>query len=904
MNNTQTPARRMPVGISIPHQKEGAMSDRNLPPIRFRELAEALLSRAETLVPLWLPGGTRSGHEWVCAGLSGGHGTSCSVNISGGSKKCGHWADFATDERGKDLVGLYAAIHGIDQGKAAVQLARDYSLEDVAGVMRDDAHKPLPLPPAAPPSNKKKTTVDEGWKTVRPVPSIAPSVNFRHQFRAESDIEHVAEYRHGDDLQGYVVRFRTSDGGKDTLPRTWCNSSRDGASKWHWRQFDEPRPLYLPKHQLPGGRTIILVEGEKKADALQSLLDAGAPDLYCVASWPGGSKAWKKAGWDLLTACTVLLWPDCDAKREALSKAERDACEDDFARTILQQSKPLLPEHKQPGVSAMLGIGALLRDAYACTVHLLPIPKPGEVVDGWDCGDAINTDGWDFDRVLTFLGQAQPLPQDVQSPVAAAGAGGSGGGKKIDGPVDTEDDDPDEDELIACGGRKVPKWLSWYWDANKGRWLTSRKLVITALERDPMLRDVLGLNELSNNIEARIDWPWLYGKAGPIKGSTDLMLGQYLSEKYGLPSIPRAALVEAIETIAQTRPFHPVREYLQGLQHDGKLRLNKWLVHVIGESPQTLSPRVYEYLCQVGRFWIVGMVARAMEPGCKFDYCPVLEGPGGLGKSTMARTLASSGFFSDAHFDLTRGKEGQEQVQGVWLYELAELANLGKAEVNLIKAFISMMIDRYRPSYGRTVEAFPRQCVMVGTTNEDAYLRDRTGNRRWWPIPVRHRILLDWLIRNRDQLFAEALVAYRKGESYVPTPEDEERLYKPMQESRVIETSVISEMQHLFTRDPAASGIGAVVNNLAEFVTLAQTTLALGVDAAKSNIMLESQVRAWFKQEGWERVKRQINGMRAWGFQKPKNWPQTQADDDIAADMPPSVAGSSTEYEIDDDAPF
>ncbi len=869
------------------------------------------MAQAEHLVSMWLPGGKRVSHEWVCAGLSGGQGSSCAVNISGNPKKHGHWGDFATDDRGKDLISLYAAIHGLDQGHAAVQLARDYGLESVAGVMRDDAHKPLPPPPPSPPpSVKMKPVSDEGWQTVRPVPIVAPPVNFKHQFRAEADIEHVAEYRHGDDLQGYVVRFRTSDGGKDTLPRTWCTSSRDGASKWHWRQFDEPRPLYFPSHQLPGTRTVIVVEGEKKADALQTLLDSGAPDLYRVATWPGGSKAWKKSGFSTLAACPVLLWPDCDGKREALTKAERDACEDDLGRAVMQQSKPLLPAHKQPGMAAMLGIGALLRDEHGCTVQMLPIPQPGEVVDGWDCGDAINADGWDFDRVLAFFGAAQPLPEadaSADQPAQADASGGSGGGKKIDGPVGTEDADHDDGEWVLCGGRKTPKWLSWYWDGNKGRWNTSRKLVITALENDPLLCNVLGLNELSNNIEARIDWSWMYGKAGPIKGSTDLMLGQYLSQTYGLPSIPRAALVEAIETIAQMRPFHPVREYLQKIKHDGKPRLGKWLVHVIGESPDTLSPRVYEYLCQVGRFWIMGMVARAMEPGCKFDYCPVLEGPGGLGKSTMARVLASSEFFSDAHFDLTRGKEGQEQVQGVWLYELAELANLGKAEVNLIKAFISMMIDRYRPSYGRTVEAFPRQCVMVGTTNEDAYLRDRTGNRRWWPIPVRHRILLDWLMRHRDQLFAEALVAYLNGEGYVPTPEDEERLYKPMQESRVIETSVISEMQHLFTRDPVATGIGAVVNNLAEFVTLAQTTLALGVDAAKSNVMLESQVRAWFKQEGWERVKRQINGMRAWGFQRPKNWPQMQPDDDLvppAPPGPPGAAGPSNEHGDDDDAPF
>lgn len=884
----------------------GSFSRDKLPPINFAALNEALLARSETLVPMWLPGGVQRGHEYFCAGLQGGKGESCAVNL-----KKGAWADFATDDRGNDLVSLYAAIHGLDQGKAAVQVARDYGLESVAGVQPDAAHQRPPQPEAPPPKVKAERD-KEKWRSLMPVPDGTPAPNFNHYHRRAQDIAHKAAYRVDGHLMGYVVRFRTSDGGKDTLPHTWCVSEANGSFKWQWRQWDEPRPLFYPGGKHPHGRTVIVVEGEVKAEVLQTLLDACAPDVYCVVSWPGGSKAWDKALWSWLDGCTVLLWPDCDSKREPLSKAERDACADDMARAVAEQNKPLLPEEKQPGMKAMLGIGARLRDQHSCTVQMLPIPKPGEVVDGWDARDAIETDGWDCEKVLAFFGQAQPLPANAQAPEpkAAAEGGGSGGSKKNDGPVDTGGGDDAGDDWVACGNRKVPKWLSWYWDAAKSRWLTSRKLVITALERDPLLCNVLGLNELSSNIEARIDWPWPHGKAGPLKGSTDLMLGMYLSETYGLPSIPRAALMEAIETVAHTRPFHPVREYLMSLQHDGKPRLEKWLVHVIGESPESLPPRVFEYLTQVGRIWLIAMVARVMEPGCKFDYCPVLEGPGGLGKSTLARALASPGFFSDAHFDLTRGKEGQEQVQGVWLYELAELASLGKAEVNLIKAFISMQIDRYRPSYGRTVESYPRQCVMVGTTNEDTYLRDRTGNRRFWPIPVRNRIRLDWLLRNRDQLFAEAFALYQEGAAYAPTPEDEERLYAPMQDSRVVETAVLSELLHLFTRSPGPTGIAAVVNELTEFVTLAQVTLALGVDAAKSSTMLESQVRAWFKQEGWVRIKKMVNGVRAWGYQRPSNWPPRDLEDEEGkkpaspSPSPPPTGTVTTTHGDDDDAPF
>ena len=394
------------------------------------------------------------------------------------------------------------------------------------------------------------------------------------------------------------------------------------------------------------------------------------------------------------------------------------------------------------------------------------------------------------------------------------------------------------------------------------------------------------------------------------------MLGQYLSDSYGLPSIAVAALEEGITTVAQSSRFHPVREYLQGLEHDGESRIDKWLIHVLGESPKTLSPQMLEYLGLVGRFLLLGMVWRVMEPGCKYDYCAVLEGPGGLGKSTFVKSLATKPFFSDAHFDLTRGKEGQEQVQGVWLYELQELSSLGKAELNLIKAFISSEDDRYRQSYGRTVETFPRQVVMIGTTNEDRYLRDRTGNRRWWPVPVRHRINNPWLVNWRDQLLAEAYALYHAGVPYTPTHEQEERLFVPMQESRLEESAVQSELMHVLTREPGPHGIGAIVNGMADFVTNSQVVQALGVDAAKSGPALVREVGAWMKYQGWKINKKTINGARVQGYVRPGRWPQqadgtevSAADDWTTGAMPPaappaSAPGSAPTTQDDDDAPF
>ena len=160
------------------------------------------------------------------------------------------------------------------------------------------------------------------------MPENAQQPTFWHPARQLDSLEHKAEYRVGDDLHGFVMRFRKSDGDKETIPYTFCSSARDGSRAWKWKTWSEPRPLYFPGHSLPDGRTVILVEGELKADVLQQVLDAVAPRIYCVASWPGGSNAWKKAGWDWLAGSTVLMWPDCDGQRERLTKAEQAKVKD------------------------------------------------------------------------------------------------------------------------------------------------------------------------------------------------------------------------------------------------------------------------------------------------------------------------------------------------------------------------------------------------------------------------------------------------------------------------------------------------------------------------------------------------------------------------------------------------
>jgi predicted P-loop ATPase len=859
--------------------------------IDFAALAAALLPLADTLVPQWLPGGTRRGHEYQCADLSGGAGSSCSVNLTNG-----RWADFAADERGNDLVSLYAAVHGLEAGPAAVTLAHEHGLERVANVKAPrpgNAPPPAPRPP--PPAAPAKPKADEGWQVVAPVPDHAPQPTFHHFQRKPQDIEHTATYQCDGALYGYVVRFLTSDGGKDPIPHTWCTSARDGASRWHWKTWEEPRPLYLPGGTSPGGRTVVLVEGEKKADVLQRLLDATTPGVYCVASWPGGSKAWRKADWSWLAGCTVLAWPDCDAKRVPLTREQKASCPDEAARLVLQAAQPLLPEAKQPGMAAMLGIGALLRDAQGCQVQLLPIPAPGAVADGWDCADAINADGWTGEQVLAFFGRAQPLPRgDADGPAPAA----AGGGKPPktpprDGPADAGDgDEPPDDGEDAFEAHL--RWMEESMKVKRHEIGVTRKLLITMLRKAPDLQGVLGLDELRNAPCTQRPWPWR-PEAGPLTDTDDLRLGDWGTHKYHLKAASRAALSEAIDTVADENRFHPIRDWLEAQAWDGTPRLEKWLMHALGVDVSTVKPKRRRYLEMVGRYWLLGMVARVMEPGCKFDYSLVLEGPPGRGKSTFFKTLAGKAFFSDTHFDIGQGKDGYEQLEGLWVYELSELTALRKADSEQVKQFFSSQVDRFRGAYGRFVQPHPRQCVIGCSTNKRQYLYDLTGNRRFWPVWVDARIRVSWLAKWRGQLFAEALAVWREGAEVSPTPEEEAEFFEPEQRKRLVETAVQSRLLFLLSREGASAGDGRVsaeFNVNSTFVTLDALVAALGADAAKSTAILEQQIRGWLESNGWARG-REGGGARRWGWRQPKAWPPEVREED-EDDRPPEGAPSGT----------
>ena len=209
-----------------------------------------------------------------------------------------------------------------------------------------------------------------------------------------------------------------------------------------------------------------------------------------------------------------------------------------------------------------------------------------------------------------------------------------------------------------------------------------------------------------------------------------------------------------IQTVARENPFHPVRDYLNALNWDGTPRLDIWL-------PTYLGVEDSQYVRAIGSRFLISAVARVFNPGCQVDHMLILEGPQGILKSSALQVLAGS-WFTD-RISRLGGKDSSMEVAGVWLIEMSELDALTKATNSAIKSFVTRRHDRFRPPYGKHVVDQPRQCVFTGSINPTGgYLKDPTGARRFWPVTC-GVIDLEALVRDRDQLWAEAVVRFQGG---------------------------------------------------------------------------------------------------------------------------------------------
>jgi putative DNA primase/helicase len=290
--------------------------------------------------------------------------------------------------------------------------------------------------------------------------------------------------------------------------------------------------------------------------------------------------------------------------------------------------------------------------------------------------------------------------------------------------------DPDTFELLEKGKDGVP--------------IASLLNLVTILDGDPAFsgrcrRDTFRLRTLVD------------GK--PVRDEDETTLNVEIARMYGIKA-PTSLVGEAVGHVGNQHPFHGVLTYLDGLVWDETPRIDTWLIDRCAAED---TPLVRE----IGRCFLLSAVARVKQPGCKVDNVLILVGPQGIGKSTAFSILGGE-WFCDSAVDFA-SKDAYQQLPGVWIYELAELDSLRRAETSAIKAYISAQVDHYRPSYGRNIVDVPRQTIFVGSTNEIEFLRDPSGSRRFWPVAVL-AIDLVGLAADRDQLWAEARVRFERGE--------------------------------------------------------------------------------------------------------------------------------------------
>ncbi len=269
-------------------------------------------------------------------------------------------------------------------------------------------------------------------------------------------------------------------------------------------------------------------------------------------------------------------------------------------------------------------------------------------------------------------------------------------------------------------------------------------------------------NEMAGRVQVTGELPWERAPGNPFWRDGDTaQLKVLLDNRYVV--FPERVLEACFTKTAEDRRFHPVRDYLDALPAwDGKKRIETLLVNCL-QAEDT------PYVRAVARKFFAAAVARIYVPGIKFDCVPVLDGAQGIGKSSLFRELAGPAYYSET-LSLTdmNDKAGAEKLQGIWIAEIGELAGMKKADIEKVKAFLSTSDDKYRPSYGKVVESHPRQSVIVATVNgERGYLRDVTGNRRFWVVKCRQTEAVrkfDFSPEERDQIWAEALQIWRGGE--------------------------------------------------------------------------------------------------------------------------------------------
>lgn len=370
-----------------------------------------------------------------------------------------------------------------------------------------------------------------------------------------------------------------------------------------------------------------------------------------------------------------------------------------------------------------------------------------------------------------------------------------------------------------------PDWIKKCQSGKKGAVISNLANALRGMRSDPNLRTAFAFDEMRRT--------QMVTRSAPVQVTDEdiISLQEYL-QKAGLKGLGKDTAKCALIGYAGERRYHPVRTQLDALAWDTTSRLPTWLTVHLGAEPS-------DYTKIIGPQFLISMVARIYRPGCKVDHMLVLEGQQGILKSMACATLAGEDYFSDNLPEITMAKDCSVHLRGKWLIEIAEMHAFNRADATHLKSFLSRTNERYRPPYGMMEVDEPRQCVFIGTSNKDAYLRDETGGRRFWPIKCGN-INIEALRRDRDQLLAEAVHLFKAGAKWWPDKELEKQFIEPEQEARY-------EFDEWY--DAVSQKLDALATPKTTIADIAQSALNLSLE--RLGMFEQKRIAAIMRKHGW-----------------------------------------------------
>lgn len=481
-------------------------------------------------------------------------------------------------------------------------------------------------------------------------------------------------------------------------------------AQWTWRRgnwvgqgYGPNRPLYqaheLDKH--PSAR-VLIVEGEKCVHAAAPILTS-----YAVTTWSGGVAGIRQTDWSTLEGREVYIWPDAD----------------------------------DPGRKAAADLSALLHNK-AKSVRVI---NPNGHDAGWDVADAIDS-GWDVHQLAEFMKAhvAEPSPpkNEVSEPEEKSPRQAGTAGFQV-----ATDNSPSIPLSFAamgldCDTNGIPfvtlanasKILQFYDDFTGRIWFDEFRGQVYHTFRGPVAQ------------------PWTDRETRAVTVA--------IQQQLGLSKFHMDLIRHAITHAAECNAKHSLTDWLNGLEWDGRERLETWLADCAGVE-------FNDYSRAVARNWLVAMVARAYKPGCKMDNMPVLEGVSGLNKTQFLEVLG--GEWYEAVPTEFGTKDFLQNIKGVWLAEIPDMTGFNRADHSTVISMLTVRFDKYRKAYGYESERHARTTIFAATSETDEYVGDARGKRRYWPIRCTD-INLDGLRGQRDQLFAEAVQRYRDNAKWYEMP--------------------------------------------------------------------------------------------------------------------------------------